>query len=114
MHEMSVAGSIIEIVSAEIEKHREGHVAEVRLEIGLLSGIEYGALDFALKVLAPGSPIESAIISVDKPGGKARCNKCGNEFMLEDFIGSCTKCNSFDINIISGKELRIKSITIEE
>ena len=114
MHEMSVAQNIIDIVSAESEKHEGGRVVEVRLEVGTLSGIEYEALDFALQVLAPGTVIESTQISLERPGGRAKCNICGNEFSLNDFIGCCPQCNSFDISIISGRELRIKSITIEE
>jgi hydrogenase nickel incorporation protein HypA/HybF len=113
MHEMSVVQNIINIVSAESEKNGGRRVLEVNLEIGSLSGIEYGSLDFALKHLAPGSVIESAEISIEKPEGLARCNNCGNEFALNDFIGCCNLCNSFDIDIIRGRELRVKSITVE-
>ncbi len=113
MHEMSVVQSIINIVSAESEKNGGRRVLEVNLEIGSLSGIEYGSLEFALKHLAPGSIIESAEISIEKPEGVARCNSCGNEFMLDDFIGCCNLCNSFDLDIIKGRELRVKSITVD-
>ncbi len=85
---------------------------EVNLEIGQLSGIEYNSLEFAFQNLSPGSVIEGAKIHIEKPVGTARCNKCGNEFDIETFIGSCNLCNSFDIEIIRGKELRVNSITI--
>jgi hydrogenase nickel incorporation protein HypA/HybF len=113
MHEMSVVQNIINIVTIESEKNGGGRVSEVHLEIGHLSGVEYGSLEFALKHLSPGSIIESAEISVEKPEGLARCNNCGNEFALEDFIGCCNLCGSFDLEIIKGRELRVKSITIE-
>ena len=85
----------------------------IHLEIGQLSGIEFDSLDFALKNLAPGSVIESAKIHIDKPKGTVRCSKCGNEFAIENFIGSCNLCSSWDLEIIKGRELRVKSITID-
>jgi hydrogenase nickel incorporation protein HypA/HybF len=113
MHEASVVSNIIDIVLAESGKHKGKRVTGVVLEIGSISGIEYGSLEFALKYLAPGTVIESAEISIEKPEGRARCNNCGNEFSLKEFLGCCPHCNSFDLSIIQGRELRIKSITME-
>ncbi|HUX94765.1 MAG TPA: hydrogenase maturation nickel metallochaperone HypA [Bacteroidales bacterium] len=113
MHELSVVQNIINIVSLELERNGGSRVSEVKLEIGRLSGIEFGSLDFALKHLTRGSIIESAEISVEKPEGVARCNECHNEFKMDDFIGCCNLCNSVNLEIIKGRELRVKSITIE-
>jgi len=113
MHELSVVQNIINIVSMEVEKNGGGRVSEVHLKIGKLSGIEFGSFDFALKNFTPGTIIESAKISIEKPDGVARCNICSNEFELSDFIGCCDKCSSFDLEIIKGRELSVKSITIE-
>jgi hydrogenase nickel incorporation protein HypA/HybF len=112
MHELSIVKNIIEIVSKEAQKSGAERVIELRLEIGQLSGIELESIDFAFKNLVAGSVIETAEILIDKPKGMARCNNCGNEFDIENFIGSCNECNSYDLEIIKGRELRIKSITI--
>jgi hydrogenase nickel incorporation protein HypA/HybF len=113
MHELSIVLNIIELVAMEAKKSGVERVTEVRLEIGQLSGVEYDSLEFALKNLAPGSIIESAEIIIDKPVGTARCVKCDYEFAIENFIGSCNLCSSFDLEIIKGRELRVKSITID-
>jgi hydrogenase nickel incorporation protein HypA/HybF len=113
MHELSIVQNIIEIVASEMERLEAKRVAEVHLEIGKLSGVEYELIEFALKNLSRGSVIESSNILIDKPEGEAMCKQCGNIFTLEDFIGCCDRCSSFDLNIIKGKELRIKSISIE-
>ncbi len=112
MHELTVAENIINIVSTEALKAGSKKVTEVCLEIGILAGIEYAALDFALEVLAPGTVLESAAITIEKPGGTGRCNNCGSEFPFEIFMGSCPECESTDLAVIQGKELRVKSITI--
>ena len=113
MHELSIVMSIIDIVAMEAMKSGAERVTEVSLEIGKLSGIEFDSLEFALKNLAPGSVIESAEVSIEKPGGIARCSDCGFEFAIENFIGSCNSCSSFNLEIIKGRELRVKSITID-
>ena len=112
MHELSIVQSIIEIVAKEAKKSGVERVTEVHLEIGQLSGVEFDSVEFALKNLSPGSVIESAEISIEKPGGTARCCECGNEFAINNFIGSCNKCSSLNLEIIKGRELRVKSITI--
>ena len=112
MHELTIVQNIITIVAMEAERCGAERVTEVHLEIGQLSGVEFDSLKFALGNLSHGSVIESAEISIDKPKGVARCIKCGYEFEIENFIGSCNKCSSFDLEIIKGRELRVKSITI--
>ncbi|MBN1388947.1 MAG: hydrogenase maturation nickel metallochaperone HypA [Bacteroidales bacterium] len=112
MHELTVAENIINIVATEAGKAGSDMVSEVCLEIGLLAGIEYEALDFALEVLAPGTVMDSAAITIEKPGAAAKCNNCGCEFSFETFMGSCPDCGSADLAIVRGNELRVKSITI--
>ena len=112
MHELTIVQNIITIVAREAEKSGAERITGVHLEIGQLSGVEFDSLEFAFRNLSPGSVIESAEISIDKPKGTARCIKCAYEFEIENFIGSCNKCSSFDLEIIKGRELRVKSITI--
>jgi hydrogenase nickel incorporation protein HypA/HybF len=112
MHELTIVQNIITIVAKEAEKSGAKQVTEVLLEIGQLSGVEFESLEFAFRNLSPGSVIESAEIAIEKPKGTARCMNCGFEFEIENFIGSCNKCSSFDLEIIRGRELRVKSITI--
>jgi len=112
MHELSIVKNIISIVAMEAERSGAERITEVHLEIGQLSGVEFDSLEFAFKNLSPGSVIESAEITIDKPKGIARCIRCGYEFEIENFIGLCNKCSSFDLEIIKGRELRVKSITI--
>lgn len=113
MHELTVVKNIIDIVAYEAEKNGLNQVTEVRLEIGQLSGIEFDSLEFALKSLTPGTILETTEIIIDKPEGIARCNNCGKEFNIVSFAGACTSCNSYDLEIIRGRELRVQSITIE-
>jgi len=112
MHELTIASNIIDIVLAEASEKGADSVKEICLEIGLLAGIEYESLDFALETLIQGTAIAGADIIVEKPAGGAKCNRCGDEFSFDSFMGKCAKCGSADLSVIRGMELRIKTITI--
>jgi hydrogenase nickel incorporation protein HypA/HybF len=112
MHELTVATNILAIVASEAGKAGVQRVKEVCLEIGQLSGIEYESLEFALTALSPDSVMQGAILTIEKPGGRARCSTCSFEFSFESFLGSCSSCGSSDIEISGGRELRVKSISI--
>lgn len=112
MHELTIAGNIIDIVSSEAAKAGASMVKEVNLEIGLLAGIEYESLNFALETLKKETVVDSAIFIIEKPCGTGKCNNCGYEFTIDSFLGSCNACGSQDLQIIKGSELRVKSITI--
>jgi len=113
MHEMSIAKSIVDIVSVEMSKAGEGQVTELELEIGQLSGIEYESLDFALKAVQPGTVIEGSTITISKPPGEALCNDCGHLFETDTRVSACPECKSYGCSIIGGKQLRVVSIVID-
>jgi hydrogenase nickel incorporation protein HypA/HybF len=112
MHELTVAANIIDIVIAEASRAGAEQVKEVCLEIGLLAGIEYDSLDFALEALTRDTVMQDAVIITEKPEGTAICRFCGYEFSFESFMGSCSFCGSSDLSITGGNELRVKSISI--
>ena len=113
MHEMSIAHNIIEIVSRESDKAGSARIREVELEIGRLSGVEYDALDFAFKIMAPGTILEGCTVIIQKPEGRMVCTECGEEFITNSLITGCPVCKSFACDISGGRELRVKSILIE-
>lgn len=113
MHELSIAESILSIAKDEMIKVEATSIRELELEIGKLSGVEYSALDFALQILTENSIFKNTKIVIQKPEGQATCNDCSFGFAIESFISQCPKCSSFRYTIISGKELRVKSIVID-
>ena len=113
MHELSIAESILAIAKSEMEKANASAVLELELEIGRLSGVEYSSFDFALQVLTENSIFKNTKVVIHKPEGQAECIDCTNKFLVESFISQCPKCSSYHYNIISGKELRVKSIVID-
>jgi hydrogenase nickel incorporation protein HypA/HybF len=112
MHEMSIAMNIIEIAEKEVLKARATRVESIDLEVGLLSGIVLDALEFALDEAVKQTILENSEIRITTINAEARCLKCNNIFHTSDFFTPCPKCNSFESEIIKGKELKIKSLVV--
>jgi hydrogenase nickel incorporation protein HypA/HybF len=113
MHEFSLAQNIIEIVEETMKKNDLSKVSEVVLEIGTISGVEISALDMALESLREGSVIEKADIRKNIIRARATCTTCNYEFEPEEVFTPCPNCGNFGMDIIVGKEFRVKSITAE-
>ena len=113
MHEFSIALSIIEIAEAEAKKADATEIAELVLDIGTLSGIEFQALDTAMEMAVKNTLLENAQIKVNKIQARARCSDCGEEFDIENIFDSCPKCGGLYHELLCGKELQIKSLVVD-
>jgi hydrogenase nickel incorporation protein HypA/HybF len=113
MHELSIAMNIVDIATKEAEKAGTDVVLEVDLEIGTMAGIEFESLEFALSVATRGTIMENTTININRIQAMAKCIDCGEESDISDMFSGCPKCNSYNIILICGKELRISSLLIE-
>ncbi len=104
--------SIIEVAEKEAKEVNSSKIAEIVLDIGTMAGIEYYALDTALEMAVKDTMLENADIKVNKIQAKAKCADCTYKFDISSFIDSCPACNSLFSDVISGKELKIRSIVV--
>jgi len=112
MHEVSIAMNILQIIEEELSRHPGKVVAKVNLQIGVLSGVVPDSLLFALEASKQSGFLKNAEISIDHQEAVASCPECGNKFKTEDYFGVCPQCGNSHYDIISGRELLIKSITL--
>ncbi len=113
MHEFSIAMNIIEIAEAEASKANANAVKELVLDVGTMSGIEFYALDAALEMAVKNTILEKTEININKIQAKAKCAECGNAFEIQHVFDPCPKCSSLYHELLSGKELQLKSLVID-
>ncbi len=110
MHELGLTQSIVAIVA----EHAGGRkVTRVTLEIGSLSAVMPDAIRFCFDVVTQGSALEGAELDILEIPGRARCRDCGCDVDLATVIHRCS-CGSQRLELLSGEELNIKSIDVEE
>lgn len=115
MHEMGIALQVIEIAVASIpENLRRARVARVNLTVGKLSAVVSDSLRFCFEVAAKETTLEGAELAIEEIDVVARCNACDHQWTIEGPAFSCPRCHSGNITLVSGRELDIRSIEIED
>lgn len=112
MHELSIAGNILEIVEETARIHNFTEVEEVDIEIGVMSGVVKEVLEFSFEIVVKGTILEKSKININEIHAEAQCNNCGKVFNPEDIYTQCPGCGSTSYDIIKGRELRVKSIKV--
>lgn len=112
MHELSIALSIVELVEKEARRNGSDTVQEVELEIGTLAGVELMTLDFALESAIKNTMLESARIVKLYIKGEGHCTDCEMSFPVTTLFSPCPYCSSYCVQIVKGKELRVKTIIV--
>jgi hydrogenase nickel incorporation protein HypA/HybF len=96
-----------------VNKQNASRVNELTLEIGSLAGVELHALQTALEAIQQKTILEGTKINYDIIRAMAICSHCNFKFEPAESFSPCPQCHNFGIQIVSGKELIVKSIVLE-
>lgn len=112
MHELSIVMSILDIANDTVKAHNAQGVESIELDVGEIAGIEMPALEFAWEAAVPGTVLQKAERQINHIPGRGRCLECGSTFPMSNLYTPCPGCNSYFTDVIAGKELKIKSLTL--
>ncbi|MGW0183121.1 hydrogenase maturation nickel metallochaperone HypA [Nocardia sp. NPDC003345] len=108
MHELAITQSVVDVVCEHAAGRR---VHSVTVEVGALTAVVPEAVRFCFDLAAEGTLAEGASLDIRCVPGSARCRACGTGFPTGDLVPLCS-CGSADIEIRSGRELRIRSMEV--
>lgn len=114
MHEMSLAGGILQVVEDAARRERFVRVTRLRLEAGALSGVEVRSLRFALESMVAGTVLAQARIEIDEPPATAWCLQCNGSVAIRSRLDACPVCGSHRIQPTGGTELRVVEMMVED
>ncbi len=114
MHELSLAQNIAEIAQNAADANGGGRVATVYVRIGELSGVVIDSLSFCFSAIIAGTALEGAALRVDRVPVRAQCRTCGSGCEIREFVFRCPACGGGDLEIITGRELQVSHIEVEE
>ncbi len=114
MHELSLAGGILQLVEDAAARDRFTRVSRLRLEAGALSGVAVSALRFALDAVAPGTCLEGAAIEIEEPPGQAWCLRCAASVEVASRTDACPRCGGHTIQPTGGTELRVLELLVHD
>ena len=114
MHELGIAASILDCVEKEALRHPGVHISKVGVKVGELSGVDQDALQFGFEVLVKDTPFEPLALAVEYVPRVQRCSKCEYEFRMTEFDPRCPLCADFVTQCVSGEELDIAYMEVDE
>lgn len=115
MHEMGIARQVVNAVLTAAGPHlEETRVVRINLRIGRLSGVVADSLLFHLEILSRDTVLEGAEVHIEDMPVVARCNACGHKWPAEGAVFTCPKCESGDLQVISGREFDVVSIDVAD
>jgi hydrogenase nickel incorporation protein HypA/HybF len=115
VHEMGIALEVIDIATASIPKELpDARVTKVFLTVGRLAAVVPESLRFCFQVASERTRLAGAELVIEQVAVNARCRQCDHAWSIDTPAFRCPACDSGDIDIVSGRELDIRSIEIEE
>jgi hydrogenase nickel incorporation protein HypA/HybF len=115
MHELSIAASIVDVVTESVKKYPGARVKEVRLRVGALASVIEDSLQFCWEVTIEGTPLEGSKLVVNILPVVVQCTACGKQGELDSLQSfRCPHCGEPASDLRQGRELEIDSIEIDE
>ena len=125
-----MAQSIVERVLEYKKEKNLGTVTRIMINIGEYSFLNEDQLKFGINAMIEDTKLDNVNIDIEENKGKIECSECGyrgrpetdlNEedeekyHLNKSFLSfKCPKCSSSNTKIISGREVNLKGIEVEE
>ena len=115
MHEMGIALQVIEICQASIPADAgDARIQRINLKIGKLSAVVEDSLRFCFEAAAKDTCMEGAELHIEEVPVVVHCRDCGADSVIDTAAFSCPACGGGKLDMLSGRELDIQSIEIED
>ncbi|MBT8101513.1 MAG: hydrogenase maturation nickel metallochaperone HypA [Gammaproteobacteria bacterium] len=114
MHELSVCMSLLDQVAAIARERGASKVTRIELRVGPLSGVEVDLLRHAYPMAAAGTIAVDAELVIESADVVVRCSLCGAESDAKPNRLLCGSCGDFRTNVISGDELILQRVELDE
>ena len=113
MHEGSIAQNLLAIAIEKAKEYKANTITLIRIKVGEFAGVNQSALEFAFDNFSQGTMAEKASLKITSSPLLGKCRKCNEVFKIKKDNFKCSKCDSLEIDIISGEDLFIEDIEIE-
>ncbi len=114
MHELSIAQDILAIIKQNILYEELKNIRIVNVKIGDMAGVVPESLEFCFQAIVSETEMEDSKLVIEKIPFVLECNSCGKTSTNEFGIRICSHCSSPDTNVVSGLEMKVVDIELNE
>ena len=120
MHEISIAGAIIDAVLEAAKKNNARKVNEIIIEVGELTALNPDQLRFIFETITRGTVAQGAKYDIQTVKPLINCRGCSYSGPIEFFeklhfflpVIKCPGCGGSEVDIVAGRECCVKKIKI--
>lgn len=112
MHELSICGSIAEIVT-----RRAGGrpVDTIHIRVGQLRQVVPDTLVYCWSVLSADTALDGSRLRIENVRARVKCRRCADLSDLGDYpIMLCAACDSADVEVVAGEEFLVTALELAE
>ncbi|MGD0483998.1 MAG: hydrogenase maturation nickel metallochaperone HypA [Gemmatimonadales bacterium] len=114
MHELGIAGYLIEVAEQHLQRVPHGPVRRLVVRIGEMAGVNPDSLDFAFECLSKGTGVDGARLEVERVPLAVECDACGRRTPVADYVFRCAACGAETVRIATGREMEFVSIDADD
>ena len=113
MHEMSIISAVLDTAREEVLRYPDSRVTKIGLIVGEWAGVDCESLRFCFDALVAGDAKPPAL-DIEFLPRRNRCENCEEVFTLKDFEIACPVCGTSPTTPVSGAELEVAYLELEE
>ena len=107
MHELSIMQGALNQALQQARQAGAARIYEIRLRVGVLSGVVPEALQFAFEAVTTGTIAEDAVLTIESVPARFWCAACDREFEAANFFAECPGCHACGGELRAGRELEL-------
>ena len=111
MHEVSLVRDLLKQAEQAMLQNHLSSLTAIHVEIGPLSGVDPLLVEQAFQSLIHETIFTNTRLVVEQPKLMAVCRECARGFEIMDFQFRCPDCKSNKVQVTSGDQLRLVSIS---
>ena len=114
MHELSIAQALVDQVEEARVSNGGGRVLTVEVRIGTWRLVVPEILTSYYASIVRGTPLEGSSLEIESVTATARCRSCDRVFPVEEAWVVCPDCASLGADLLSGRELDLVGLELED
>jgi len=111
MHELTIAAALFDVVSRQAQRFQGEQVVGVTMSIGGWQALEPGAVQACFALLAEGTPIAGAVLTIDRRPVAIFCRDCDAE-RVADAAFVCATCGNHVVRFLASPGMTVDKITL--
>lgn len=114
MHELAICEQILAVALQTAQQAGNVRILKVRVRAGEMRHIVPDLMSHYFEFLTKDTPAFGAKLEINTIPARARCRDCGTEYESKDFDFTCPSCSKNNPELISGMELLLEDIEVQD